>query len=211
MFFRHVSEQAVCVADNEQVVRACESYIKLRKGKEGGRLMAKDTHLINIYLKIHNKQHLTMDDLRYLAQYAPECFEKTCKNVVYNFPAAKPIVDPSADERQKALAQYQPPGSSTELSEQQVLCGVHTPEASEHFVQTPEQHLQSPEQQNITQILENLKRLETNDFPFTNVEADDVKSLLGNLYMELLFPHNDKDTFFNAPLFDAAPSIDFKV
>ena len=37
--------------------------------------MGKDTHLVNIYLKIHNKQTLTMDDLRYLAQYSPECFE----------------------------------------------------------------------------------------------------------------------------------------
>ena len=35
--------------------------------------MEKDTHLVNIYLKIHNKKTLTMDDLAYLAQYAPEC------------------------------------------------------------------------------------------------------------------------------------------
>ena len=46
--------------------------------------MEKDTHLVNIYLKIHNKRSLTIDDLRYLAKYDPECFEKTCKNVVYN-------------------------------------------------------------------------------------------------------------------------------
>ena len=48
--------------------------------------MGKDTRLVNIYLKIHHKQPLTMDDLAYLAEYAPECFEKTCKNVVYNIP-----------------------------------------------------------------------------------------------------------------------------
>ena len=49
-------------------------------------VMGKDTRLVNIYLKIHHKQPLTMDDLAYLAEYAPECFEKTCKNVVYNIP-----------------------------------------------------------------------------------------------------------------------------
>lgn len=30
--------------------------------------MGKDTHLVNIYLKIHHKKVLTMDDLRYLAE-----------------------------------------------------------------------------------------------------------------------------------------------
>lgn len=50
--------------------------------------MEKDIHLVNIYLRIHNHETLTMDDLRYLAQYSPECFEITCKNVVYNIPEA---------------------------------------------------------------------------------------------------------------------------
>ena len=48
--------------------------------------MGEDTRLVNIYLKIHNKQPLFLDDLRYLAKYDPECFEKTCRNVVYNIP-----------------------------------------------------------------------------------------------------------------------------
>ena len=56
--------------------------------------MGEDTRLVNIYLKIHNKQQLFLDDLRYLAKYDPECFEKTCKNVVYNFPEAKPVMEP---------------------------------------------------------------------------------------------------------------------
>ncbi len=135
--------------------------------------MGKDTHLVNIYLKIHNKQTLTMDDLRYLAEYAPECFEKTCKNVVYNIPETKPIMEPAASEP---------------LSEEV------KPEASE--------------QQNIDTVLENLKRMEIHDFPVTDIDAEQVKSLLGNLYMELLFPHNDKDTFMsmtnkeNKSLFD---------
>lgn len=124
--------------------------------------MGKDTRLINIYLKIHNKKTLTMDDLGYLAEYAPECFEKTCKNVLYNIPETKPIMEPSTSE---------------------ALLDEPKPEISER--------------QKIEKILENLKRLEVNDFYETNIDADKVKGLLGNLYMELMFPHNDKDTFFN--------------
>lgn len=124
--------------------------------------MGKDTHLVNIYLKIHNKQTLTMDDLRYLAQYAPDCFEKTCKNVVYNFPEAKPIMEPPTTKSQSI---------------------------------EPEPQAFDP--QNIEKVLDNLKLLEAHDFPVSDIDADEVKSLLGNLYMELLFPHNDRDTFFN--------------
>lgn len=124
--------------------------------------MEKDTHLVNIYLKIHNKKTLTMDDLAYLAQYAPECFEKTCKNVVYNIPESKPVMEPAAVE----------------------------PSTDETVIATSDT-------QNIEDILENLKRLEKNDFPIADIDADEVKSLLGNLYMELLFPHNDIDTFMD--------------
>ena len=135
--------------------------------------MGKDAHLVNIYLKIHNKRTLTMDDLSYLAQYAPDCFEKTCKNVVYNIPEAKPIMEPTVSEP------------------------VHEEIKPEAF-----------DNQNIEKVLENIRRLETNDFPAANVNADEVKSLLGNLYMELLFPHNNKDSFMDVtsrpdkPLFD---------
>ncbi len=60
--------------------------------------MEKDTRLINIYLKIHHKRSLTISDLSYLAQYDPECFKKTCKNVVYNIPETKPIMSPDTPE-----------------------------------------------------------------------------------------------------------------
>ena len=124
--------------------------------------MGKDNYLINIYLKIHNKRTLTMDDLAYLAEYDPECFEKTCKNVIYNIPELKSImeaeiVDTSGD--------------------------VPEPEAYEW--------------QSIEKVLENLKRLEINEIPVANIDTDEVKNLLGNLYMELLFPHNDKYAFVN--------------
>lgn len=138
--------------------------------------MGKDTRLINIYLKIHNKKTITMDDLKYLAEHDPECFEKTCKNVVYNIPEVKPIMEPDVSE---AL--------SDELK----------PEPSDW--------------QNIGKILENLKRLEFNDYPVANVDADQIKSLLGNLYMELLFPHNDKYTFINVADNDNKASFDKKI
>jgi len=135
--------------------------------------MGKDTRLVNIYLKIHHKKVLTMDDLGYLAEYDPECFVKTCRNVVYNIPEAKPIMEPVAPE----------------------------PSRDE-----PEPELS--ERQSIEKVLEKLKRLEMNDFPGININKEQVKSLLGNLYMELLFPHNDKQSFMNmadnrnTPLFD---------
>ena len=67
--------------------------------------MGKDMHLVNIYLKIHNKQCLTMDDLRYLAEYSPECFEKTCKNVVYNMPETRPIMEPEKTVSEKTVSE----------------------------------------------------------------------------------------------------------
>lgn len=128
--------------------------------------MEKDIHLINIYLKIHNKQTLTVDDLRYLAKYSPECFEKTCKNVVYNIPQAKQIMEtPSGNVIKNATLK---------------------PSFDE-----PE-NLRDIEKQHAEEILEKIKRMEANDFPIPNIEADEVKNLLGNLYMEMLFPHNDK-------------------
>lgn len=138
--------------------------------------MRKDTRLVNIYLKIHSKKILTMNELRYLAEYDPECFAKTCKNVVYNIPETKSIMEPIASE-----------SSNDE----------------------PEKELS--DQQNIDKILENLKRLEINDFPVADVDTDKVKSLLGNLYMELLFPHNDKDTFMNMADNEKASIFDKKI
>ena len=137
--------------------------------------MEKNAHLINIYLKIHHKQSLSMDDLRYLAKYDPECFEKTCKNVVYNLPEAKPIMEPPVEKNDS----YKP-----------------QPESSAR--------------KNIEKILENLKKLEISDLPIPNIDASKIKNLLGSLYMELLFPHNDKDTFMNVSATERKSSFDQK-
>ena len=65
--------------------------------------MDKKTRLINIYLKIHQKRDLSWNDLEYLALYDPECFEKTCKNVVYNIPKTKEIILQEEEKKEKEL------------------------------------------------------------------------------------------------------------
>ena len=137
--------------------------------------MRKDTRLINIYLKIYNKIQLTWEDLRYLAKYDPECFEKTCKNVIYNIPEVKPIMEPEPDTSEPIKDE----------SESKPLRDGFEAEVSGW--------------QGIEQILENLKRMEINDFPISDIDAGTVKDLLGNLYMEKLFPHNDKYAFVDMP------------
>ena len=127
--------------------------------------MEKDMELINIYLKIHQKRNLSFDDLKYLAHFDPECFEKTCHNVVYNIPQTKPVLLPEIKIDKRTENEGGIPSKS--------------------------------ERKFIDQILEKLKHLEKNQIPVMDVELERVKNLLGNLYMELKFPHNDdKDSFF---------------
>lgn len=190
--------------------------------------MEKDTRLINIYLKIHHKRALTIDDLNYLAQYDPECFKKTCKNVVYNIPETKPIMIPDALKSAQRKGQDPGRGSSQmggknpkrgSLQRGKANQGIGLPEGDEAnqvtgslrkdetdsgLTSTPE----SSDWQDIEKVLENLRHLEMHDFPVADIDADRVKDLLGNLYMELLFPHNDDYPFmnmmdqFNEPTFD---------
>lgn len=137
--------------------------------------MEEKTRLINIYLKIHQKRDLTWDDLEYLARFDPECFEKTCKNVVYNIPQTKHVI---LQEEEKKL---------------------------------PLQKIESKRVENrfsVEQALNNLKHMEVAQSPFADFDIDRVKNLLGNLYMELLFPHNDKDTFFSALEEDRGSNFD---
>ena len=137
--------------------------------------MGKDMHLINIYLKIHNKQTITLDDLRYLAKYSPECFEKTCKNLVYNKPEAKPIMEPIIEPAVEV-----------------------------------EQNTETYSKVHIDAVLDKLKLMDVNELPLPNIEANDVKNLLGNLYMEILFPHNDRDTSLYVTNEDVRPMFDRK-
>ena len=165
--------------------------------------MGKDTRLVNIYLKIHNKRAITMDDLRYLAEYSPECFEKTCKNVIYNRPETKPVMTPAtpmvSDKLRNLPASVMGTPSNTTVGTFLDLKADDT--------------LGPSEQENISQILANLSHLERGTFPISHVDAGEVKDLLGNLYMELLFPHNDKDSFFDMGYsmgYEDAPQFDCK-
>ena len=142
--------------------------------------MEKKTRLINIYLKIHQKRDLTWDDLDYLARFDPECFEKTCKNVVYNIPQTKNVIlQKEGKEDKKLLSQ------TTESKREKNGFSIE-------------------------QILKNLKQMEMKQNPFAEFDIDRVKNLLGNLYMELLFPHNDQDSFFSAAEEDRGSRFDRK-
>lgn len=137
-----------------------------------------NTRLINIYIKIHNKKNLTMDDLRYLAKYDPECFRKTCENVVYNIPESKVVMQPAEVEQE-----------GNEVAGNNIL---------------PQNEF------NIFAVLENLKKMDADETVYKNVDAKRVKNLLGNLFMELLFPHNDKETFIYEDVGEEEPTFDMK-
>ncbi len=138
----------------------------------------KDNRLINIYIKIYNKKNITMDDLRYLAKYDPDCFRKTCENVVYNIPESKAVMQP------------------TESAPTEEVTTTETAQASEEF--------------NVFAVLENLKNMDADESFYKNVDAKRVKNLLGNLFMELLFPHNDKETFIYEDVSEDDPTFDMK-
>lgn len=137
-----------------------------------------NTRLINIYIKIHNKKNLTMDDLRYLAKYDPECFRKTCENVVYNIPESKVVMQPAEVEQE-----------GNEVAENNIL---------------PQNEF------DIFAVFENLKKMDSDENFYKNVDAKRVKNLLGNLFMELLFPHNDKEAFIYEDVSEDEPTFDMK-
>lgn len=139
--------------------------------------MDKNNRLINIYIKIHNKRTITMEDLQYLAKYDPECFRKTCANVVYNMPETKAVMSVSPAE---ASAAAEDAGG----------------EVTDEF--------------DVMAVLNRLNELETNSDIYGDISAKRVKNLLGNLFMELLFPHNDEETFIGAVEEEKTSSFDLK-
>lgn len=141
----------------------------------------KDLKLVNIYIKIHNKKTLTMDDLAYLAKYNPECFRKTCDNLIYKMPETKTLVTPPEET---AI-----PEKKQEPAEK--------PKAFS-FEATVEEQLQN--QQLITQFLNSIMKMESSDIDvLQNINVTQVKELVGNLFMENLFPHNGLQGYFETP------------
>ena len=58
--------------------------------------------------------------------------------------------------------------------------------------------------------MEKLKYMEAKHIPIADFDVERVKNLLGNLYMELLFPHNDMDSFFSVEEEDRGTRFDKK-
>lgn len=134
--------------------------------------MEKNVRLVNIYIKIHNKKNLTMDDMAFLAKYDRECFDKTCQNVFYNKPEIKPILQPA-----------QAPVTPRKQQENTQLPAV--------------QQSENDMKARVKTMLARLQKLDSDELMVQNVTATQVKELIGNLYMEMLFPHNDVDQYFD--------------
>lgn len=135
--------------------------------------MGKNARLADIYIKIYNKKPLMWEDMKFLAVYDPECFEKTCKNLIFNIPETEKLMQSEAEQK-----------SDAEMS--------RIPEILPALPKNPV----LSDRDRIEILLENLKKMERDEFGVQEVSVEKVKNLLGNLYMEMLFPHNDRDKYF---------------
>lgn len=135
--------------------------------------MGKNARLADIYIKIYNKKPLMWEDMKFLAVYDPECFEKTCKNLIFNIPETEKLMQ---ETEQEPAEEY-------------------IPQLPEVLPALPKNPVLS-DRDRIEIVLENLKKMERDEFGVQEVSVEKVKNLLGNLYMELLFPHNDRDKYF---------------
>lgn len=147
--------------------------------------MGKNVRLADIYIKIHNKKPLTMDDLIFLSKYDRECFEKTCKNLIYNVPETEKLMQsdllPETEKRTEEPIKEKIK-ETTETSESAELMAVEKDRMSES--------------DKIEVLLKNLSKMEQEEFAVQQISAESVKNLLGSLYMEMLFPHNDRNRYF---------------
>ncbi len=153
----------------------------------------KDLKLVNIYIKIHNKKVLTMDDLAYLAKYNPECFKKTCDNLIYKMPETKTLV--------------KPPKKASAPEKKQGIAGAAR---RNPFEMTAGEKLQN--ERMILQFFESLKKVESSQVStLQNVDVTQVKELIGSLFMEHLFPHNGIQGYFDVQEEDSAPAFNMRV
>lgn len=157
--------------------------------------MEKNIRLADIYIKIYNKRPLTMEDLTFLAKYDRECFEKTCRNLIYNMPEAGELLEPMSQAGQESMADLQAEQNQSSADMEQA--GQTQRQTDTMYADStagyPADEKKEPE---IDVLLENLKKMEWKEIPMPNVNADRVKNLLGSLYMEMLFPHNDRYRYF---------------
>lgn len=175
--------------------------------------MEKNVRLANIYIKIHNKSALTVDDMRFLAIYDPDCFAKTCKNLLYNMPEAKPLTEkeiPSQNISSSDLYYLEKnnqaghsgavPAESREANScygESGNANCNTADSNSTDKKTNDlSEFKSPEQIKAELFLNNLSKIDLTDFVFHGINTEHVKNLVGNLYMEMLFPHNNKNNYF---------------
>ena len=163
--------------------------------------MGKNVRLANIYIKIYNKCPLTMDDLAFLAKYDPECFEKTCHNLAYNVPEAKALIHEKPEEKSGSQQKQMPAekaSSSMPLKSDTDAKRAQTSIKAKHEKEKHSKDKQKKQDKSvdIDLILDRLKSMERKELDMQDLNVDCVKQLLGTLYMELLFPHNDKDRTF---------------
>jgi len=162
--------------------------------------MARNIRLASIYVKIHNKKTLTVDDLAFLAMFDPECFRKTCKNLVYNLPETEVLMEESKSDNNKRNINKEADGRIDE--KQLEKSDVREASPNVEFIRnTPPSKSMFVSETNLAQekvdtLLENLKKMEWEGNVIKEINVETVKNLLGNLYMEMLFPHDDKYKFF---------------
>lgn len=162
--------------------------------------MGKNVRLANIYIKIYNKQPLMMDDLAFLAKYDPECFEKTCRNLVYNEPEAKSLIETGKpDSAAEELPEEEGEKSAEPImpeEERETSAEPELPEEKRETSAEPElseeEKLAKQRSKEIGLLLENLKKMEGEELQLQKLSLEHVKNLLGSLYMEMMFPHNDR-------------------
>ncbi len=142
--------------------------------------------LADIYIRIYHKKPLTMDDLFFLFKYDPECFEKTCINLFYKVPAARKLAQQNNEKD---------PDSQELIKDMEKIIKENIDDTSAPALSKEEDAAKRREMVGI--ILENLKKMDKSEFNVQNVSAEKVKELLGNLYMEMLFPHNNRDKYFH--------------
>lgn len=153
----------------------------------------KDLKLINIYIRIHNKKVLTMDDLAYLAQHNPECFKKTCDNLIYKMPEAKKLVAPPKENPISEEKQHPAEDTRRNL-----------------FEATAEEKLQAKRQ--IMQFFESMEKIESQEMgSLQNIDVTKVKELVGDLFMENLFPHSGLQGYFDMHEEESAHTFNVRV
>ncbi len=167
--------------------------------------MAKNIRLASIYVKIHNKKTLTVDDLAFLAIFDPECFRKTCENLVYNLPETEVLMEERKDDKRiekdtQSEANIEADRRNAEQQIEKSEISDNLPDVEFVKATPPEKSMfvsqTSLEQEKVEALLDNLKKLEWEGDVIKKIDVERVKNLLGNLYMEMLFPHDDRFKFF---------------